>query len=66
MADNLFVKEKIKDNTKDLVDIYLELLEDVVTFDDRTNGTNLVEEDPSTGPLESVTEETTTGLGIID
>ena len=66
LADNLIVKAKIKENTKDPVDIYLELLEDVVKFDDRTNGTNLVEEDPSTGPLESVTEETTTGLGIID
>ena len=66
MADNLFVKAKIKENTKDPVDIYLELLGDVVKFDDRTNGTNIVKEDPSTDPLESVTEETTTELGIID
>ena len=66
LADNLIVKAKIKENTKDPVDIYLELLGDVVKFDDRTNGTNLSEEDSSTDPLESVTEETTTELGIID
>ena len=64
LENNLVVKAK--ENTKDPVDIYLELLGNVVKFDDRTNGTNLVEEDPSTDPLEYVTEETTTDLEIID
>lgn len=64
LENNLVVKAK--ENTKDPVDIYLELLGNVIKFDDRTNGTNLVEEDPSADPLEYVTEEITTDLGIID
>ena len=63
LAENLIVKADIKEETKDPVDIYLELLGDVVKFEDKTNETN---EEISLEPLKDVVEETTIEPGIID
>ena len=63
LAENLIVKAHIKEETKDPVDIYLELLGDVVKFEDKTNETN---QELSLDPLKDVAEETTLEPGIID
>ena len=63
LAENLIVKANIKEETKNPVDIYLELLGDVVKFQEQTNETNV---ELNWDPLTDVVEETTIEPGIID
>ena len=65
LAENLFITAEIKERTKNPVDIYLELLGDIVKFEDKTNESTTFNEEQSS-IFEDDPEETTTELGVID